>query len=50
VSVLEQLRMIEKKIAALNENSFVDLASLQREGGRLFHSILINEHSVNLKT
>ncbi|MDP3705418.1 MAG: amino acid adenylation domain-containing protein [Legionellaceae bacterium] len=43
-SVREQLRLIEARAAELNEYSFVDLARLQRNGRRLFHSLLVFEN------
>ncbi|MFI4918473.1 MAG: amino acid adenylation domain-containing protein [Legionellales bacterium] len=48
-TVLQQLRFIEKKIASINEHGFVDLASLQTEGNRLFHSLLVTEYSNHLE-
>ena len=39
-----QLHQIQKHISALNSHSFADLAKLQTEGQRLFHSLLIFEN------
>ncbi|WP_268225897.1 condensation domain-containing protein, partial [Sinomicrobium oceani] len=39
-----QLQQVQKRITALNSNSFADLAKLQKNGQRLFHSLLIFEN------
>jgi hypothetical protein len=43
-TILEQLKQIEADVLALNEYSFVELASLQKEGARLFHSLFVFEN------
>ncbi|MDF1757278.1 MAG: amino acid adenylation domain-containing protein [Legionellaceae bacterium] len=40
-TVQEQLQLIETATMTLNEYSYVDLASLQHDGERLFHSLLL---------
>ncbi len=40
-TVIDQLRHIEANIVAMNEHHCVDLASLQRDGQRLFHSLFL---------
>ncbi|MBF0398376.1 MAG: amino acid adenylation domain-containing protein, partial [Desulfobacterales bacterium] len=43
-TVREQLNKIHQEITGLNNNSFIHLASLQKEGKRLFHSLFIFEN------
>ncbi|WP_340613209.1 condensation domain-containing protein [Xenorhabdus thailandensis] len=43
-SVISVLQAIQKDIAALNSHSAVSLASLQSDGERLFHSLLVFEN------
>jgi amino acid adenylation domain-containing protein/non-ribosomal peptide synthase protein (TIGR01720 family) len=43
-SVREQLHEIQRKITDLTAHGYADLASLQREGERLFHSLFIFEN------
>ena len=43
-SVLTQLQHINRRIAELNTYAFTPLASLQKEGRRLFHSLLVYEN------
>ena len=43
-SILSQLQLIQKQIANMNANSFVDLAKLQNNGQRLFHSLFVFEN------
>jgi hypothetical protein len=38
-TILEQIQYIHKQTTDLNNHSFVDLASLQKDGKRLFHSL-----------
>ncbi|WP_345027173.1 amino acid adenylation domain-containing protein, partial [Flavivirga jejuensis] len=43
-TVLEQIQYIHQQITDLNSHSFANLASLQEEGKRLFHSLLVFEN------
>jgi len=43
-TILEQLQTINQLIAGLNHHAFVPLASLQSQGRRAFHSLLIYEN------
>jgi amino acid adenylation domain-containing protein/non-ribosomal peptide synthase protein (TIGR01720 family) len=43
-SILSQLHHIHDRVTGLNTHSFADLAKLQREGERLFHSLLVFEN------
>ncbi len=43
-SVLTQLQHINQQIAELNNYAFTPLVSLQRQGRRLFHSLLVYEN------
>ncbi|CZF84613.1 non-ribosomal peptide synthetase [Grimontia marina] len=43
-SISEVLRSIQTQIANLNSHSGVDLSSMQRNGERLFHSLLVFEN------
>ncbi|MBF0120184.1 MAG: amino acid adenylation domain-containing protein [Desulfobacterales bacterium] len=43
-TVKEQLKSIHDEITGINSNSFVNLASLQKEGKRLFHTLFIFEN------
>ncbi len=43
-TVIQQLQLIHQKIIELNNYSYVDLASLQHSGKRLFHSLFIFEN------
>ncbi|RXJ69818.1 hypothetical protein CS022_23660 [Veronia nyctiphanis] len=43
-SIAEVLRSIQTQIANLNSHSGVDLSSMQRNGERLFHSLLVFEN------
>jgi amino acid adenylation domain-containing protein/non-ribosomal peptide synthase protein (TIGR01720 family) len=49
-TVLEQLHVIQKKITELSANGFADLAKLQKNGERLFHSLLIYENYPALRS
>ena len=44
ISVLDQLDYIQQKIAHINSDGFVDLARLQKNGARLFHSLFVFEN------
>ncbi|MDF1756973.1 MAG: amino acid adenylation domain-containing protein, partial [Legionellaceae bacterium] len=46
-TVLQQLQAIDAISAEINEHSYVNLASLQRDGQRLFHSLLVFENYPN---
>jgi len=50
VTILGQLQQIQHQISELNSYSFVPLASLQTEGQRAFHSILVFENYPELKS
>ena len=43
-SILEQLHYIQQKITEINTHSFAELAKLQKQGERLFHSLLVFEN------
>ena len=43
-TVLQQLQYIHQQITEINSNSFADLASLQQDAKRLFHSLLVFEN------
>ncbi|MDP3561433.1 MAG: amino acid adenylation domain-containing protein [Legionellaceae bacterium] len=43
-TILEQLKQIEADVLAMNEHSFAELASLQKDGARLFHSLFVFEN------
>lgn len=43
-TIREQLHEIQNKITELNTHNFSDLAKLQKEGERLFHSLLVYEN------
>ncbi|MDP3560888.1 MAG: amino acid adenylation domain-containing protein [Legionellaceae bacterium] len=43
-TILEQLKQIAADVLAINEYSFVELATLQKGGGRLFHSLFVFEN------
>jgi amino acid adenylation domain-containing protein/non-ribosomal peptide synthase protein (TIGR01720 family) len=43
-TVLEQVQYIHKQITDLNSHSFANLANLQEQGKRLFHSLLVFEN------
>lgn len=43
-TIKEQLYEIQEKIAEMNSNSFAELAKLQKEGERLFHSLFVYEN------
>jgi amino acid adenylation domain-containing protein/non-ribosomal peptide synthase protein (TIGR01720 family) len=49
-SVLQQLHLFESQLANLNEQSFVELASLQTDGQRLFHSLYVAEQPLSEDT
>ncbi|MDP3562805.1 MAG: amino acid adenylation domain-containing protein, partial [Legionellaceae bacterium] len=42
--ILELLKQIEADVLAMNEYSFVELALLQKDGARLFHSLFVFEN------
>jgi len=44
LSITAQLQHIQQQVTALSTNSFADLAKLQKEGERLFHSLLVYEN------
>ena len=44
LNILQQLQAIHQAIMELNNYSYVSLASLQREGKRLFHNLLVFEN------
>jgi len=50
VTTLEQLQQIQQRISELNSYSFVPLASLQTEGQRVFHSLLVFENYPSLES
>jgi amino acid adenylation domain-containing protein/non-ribosomal peptide synthase protein (TIGR01720 family) len=43
-SVLAQLHEVQRRVGELNAHGFADLAKLQRNGGRLFHTLCIYEN------
>ncbi|MDA3927423.1 MAG: amino acid adenylation domain-containing protein, partial [Prolixibacteraceae bacterium] len=43
-SIVEQLQQIQNKITDINTHSFVELAKLQKNGERLFHSLFVFEN------
>ncbi|MBF0121715.1 MAG: amino acid adenylation domain-containing protein, partial [Desulfobacterales bacterium] len=43
-TVIEQLRNIHSEITELNNNSYINLAGIQKEGKRLFHTLLVFEN------
>ncbi|WP_259065705.1 non-ribosomal peptide synthetase [Mucilaginibacter sp. X4EP1] len=43
-SILSQLQQIQQKITELNTHSFASLAKLQRDGERIFHSLIAFEN------
>ncbi|MDP3704933.1 MAG: amino acid adenylation domain-containing protein [Legionellaceae bacterium] len=43
--ILSQLNLIQEKIGSLDEYGFAYLASLQNEGNRLFHSLLVFDNN-----
>ncbi|MEO5681008.1 MAG: amino acid adenylation domain-containing protein [Chitinophagaceae bacterium] len=43
-NVREQLHQIQQKVTALNTHSFAELATLQKDGERLFHSLFVYEN------
>lgn len=46
-TILQQLREFESQFIGLNEHGFVELATLQKNGARLFHSLIIAEYDHN---
>ena len=49
-SVQAQLQACESQLSELNDHSFVELARLQKNGQRLFHSLIIAEYENALDT
>ncbi|MDP3748748.1 MAG: amino acid adenylation domain-containing protein, partial [Phenylobacterium sp.] len=43
-TLCERLRLLEEAVTGLNEYSFVDLARLQQDGARVFHSLFVFEN------
>jgi amino acid adenylation domain-containing protein len=43
-TILAQLHLVQQQVTALNTHSFADLATLQKEGQRLFHSLFVFEN------
>ncbi len=43
-TIQKQLRQIQQRISELNTNSFANLAKLQKNGDRLFHSLFVYEN------
>ena len=43
-TVLQQIQYIQEQITELNSHSFANLASMQEEGKRLFHSLFVFEN------
>ncbi|MGB3463768.1 MAG: amino acid adenylation domain-containing protein [Cyclobacteriaceae bacterium] len=48
-TTIEQLQHIQTQLTDLNEHASGDLAKIQGEGGRLFHSLLVFENYPDLK-
>jgi amino acid adenylation domain-containing protein/non-ribosomal peptide synthase protein (TIGR01720 family) len=48
-TILEQLHEIQKKTTEMNTYSFADLAKLQKEGERIFHSLFVFENYPTIK-
>jgi amino acid adenylation domain-containing protein/non-ribosomal peptide synthase protein (TIGR01720 family) len=43
-TILAQLQQVQQQVTALSTHSFADLATLQKEGQRLFHSLFVFEN------
>ncbi|MEP7141396.1 MAG: amino acid adenylation domain-containing protein [Ferruginibacter sp.] len=43
-SIMEQLHQVQQKITEMSTHSFADLAKLQKDGERLFHSLFVYEN------
>ncbi|WP_420574203.1 amino acid adenylation domain-containing protein [Kordia sp.] len=43
-TILEQIQYVHQQITDINSHSFANLADLQKEGKRLFHSLLVFEN------